>query len=153
MTSRTRSNPVSMMGAFSGVQPTKGMRPIWRSAIMRRRAQGFHDWLRRLDDASGVDGAWPAPATPLPPTVVELLTMAGDTYLPFLDANARALDQGAETLSLELHGRTYTQATFKYQAKCRDRLRAHYGGLDAAARRGLEGVLAETGCLAYLDGG
>ncbi len=117
---------------------------------MRERAPDVFCWLLRLDDASGVDGEWMDPAAPLPETLVALLRHCGDTYLPFLAANARALQEGKETFSLEILGRRYSQGPFRYQAKCYDALRKKYAALPLPARDRIEPVLRATGCLPYL---
>ncbi len=119
-------------------------------AIMRAEAPHTEHWTRRLGDASGVDGAWSdgAPA----PWVIELLLMAGDIYLPFLEANLRALVAGETALRLEIEGQPYSQDVFRYQAKCWRILRDAYGKLDAAEQARIAPILAETGCLAPLTG-
>jgi glutathione S-transferase len=120
------------------------------AAIMRRDAPHLHTWLMRLDDASGVEGEWqPAGAAPSP-AVIDLLRLAGETYLPFLRANAEAIEEGRDTLHVRLLGHEFSQAPFKYQAKCYRALRSAYAALDPGARARLQGVLEQTGCLAYL---
>ena len=119
-------------------------------AEMRRRAVDVYCWLLRLDDASGVEGGWADPAAPLPETVVALVRHCGDTYLPFLAANLGALQEGKEEVSVQIGGRPYAQAPFRYQAKCYDALRKKLAALPAEARRRLDPVLEETGCLKFL---
>ena len=117
---------------------------------MRSRAPDVFCWLMRLDDASGVDGDWIDAAAPLPEGIVALLTHAGATYLPFLAANARALQEGAETFEVELLGRPYAQGPFRYQGKCFDALRKRLAALPVASRQRLDPVLEEAGCLRFL---
>jgi glutathione S-transferase len=120
------------------------------AAIMRREAPHLHTWLMRLDDASGVDGEW-QPADAAPGTaVVGLLRLAGEAYLPFLKANAEAIDEGRDTLHVEIMGRAFTQAPFRYQAKCYRALRSAYAALGPDARMRVQPVLEQTGCLIYL---
>lgn len=120
------------------------------AAEMRARAPDVFCWLMRLDDASGVEGDWIDAAAPLPEGIAALLKHAGRTYLPFLAANARALQDGAETFEVELLGRPYAQAPFRYQAKCFDALCKRLAALPAAARQRLDPVLEEAGCLRAL---
>jgi glutathione S-transferase len=120
-------------------------------AEMRARAPDVYCWLLRLDDASGVEGgAWLDAAAPLPATLTALLAHCGATYLPFLAANTRALRDGQEEVALEIGGRSYAQAPFRYQAKCHDALRKKLAVLAPDVRRRLDPVLEETGCLGYL---
>lgn len=120
------------------------------ATVMRERAPYVLTWLWRVDDASGVEGDWLAPDAPLPPMVRELLRLCGDTYLPFVAANAAAIADGEDTVSVTLRGRPYTQATFRYQAKCYDALRRRFARLPPAHRARIEPLLEETGCLALL---
>ena len=120
------------------------------AAIMRAQAQRLYDWLRRTDDASGVKGEW---ADEPAGTIGELLELAGKIYFPFLRANAEAFAAGAETMTLEIDGQPFSQGTYKYQARCFERLRALYEVLDPASQDRLEALLDESGCLAYLKDG
>ena len=119
-------------------------------AEMRARAPDVYCWLLRLDDASGVDGEWLDAAAPLPNTLIALLKHCGETYLPFLAANTRVLRDGGDEVALEIQGRPYAQAPFRYQAKCHDALRKKLAALAPEVRRRLDPVLEETGCLRYL---
>ncbi len=119
-------------------------------AEMRARAVDVYCWLLRLDDASGVEGAWADPNQPLPGTVMDLLRHCGATYLPFLAANLKALQDGREEVALEVAGRPYAQAPFRYQAKCFDALRKKLAALAPDVRRRLDPVLEEAGCLGYI---
>jgi glutathione S-transferase len=119
-------------------------------AEMRARAPDLYCWLLRLDDASGVEGDWLDAAAPLPPTLTALLKHCGETYLPFLAANTEALHDGADEVALEIQGRPYAQAPFRYQGKCHDALRKKLAALAPDVRRRLDPVLEETGCLRYL---
>ncbi|MGD0192398.1 MAG: glutathione S-transferase N-terminal domain-containing protein [Rhizomicrobium sp.] len=109
-------------------------------------------WIVNLDDASGVEGEWRALDMPAPAAITGLLKLAGEIYFPFLEANAKAIDSGAETFSLPLPGGTYSQGAFKYQVRCLAGLRAAYARLDAAAKAILDPLLADSGCLNPLKG-
>ena len=119
-------------------------------AEMRARAPDVYCWLLRLDDASGVEGEWLDAALPLPETLTALLAHCAGTYLPFLAANTRALQEGAAQVALSIGGRPYVQAPFRYQGKCHDALRKKLAALPDEVRRRLDPVLEETGCIHYL---
>ena len=115
--------------------------------IMRNTVPSVYDWVRRLEDSSGIEGEWHEFAD-MRPAVTELLKFSARYYLPFLEANANAHAEGADTLTVELAGRIFQQPTFKYQVKCYDRLRKLLQNERVDALRSL---LAETECLQYLD--
>ncbi|XOV88321.1 MAG: glutathione S-transferase family protein [Pseudomonadota bacterium] len=116
--------------------------------IMREQAPRVYDWVRRMNDLSGVEGEW---RTDLRPETRALLAYAGRTYLPFMAANLAALQAGSTRVELEIDGQTYSQDVFKYQGKCLDRLRKRLAGIAGPARARLLEILAETGCLPYLE--
>lgn len=120
--------------------------------IIREKSPRFSTWIDHMDDLSGLEqGDWIDPEKPLPQGVVRLLNMAGSVYLPFLAANAEALDKGADTFSLELLGETYQQGPFKYQLKCLNWLREEYVQLQGAPKERVDAILSETGCLPYVQ--
>lgn len=119
--------------------------------LLREIAPFTVRWVMHLDDASGVEGDWRAAHEPLPPAVAQLLAFAGEVYLPFLVANARALEAGAETFEVELLGRPYSQGTFKYQVKCLENLRRAFADLPDDARARVTPTLEEAGTLAFLQ--
>lgn len=118
---------------------------------MRERAPDVYCWLLRLDDASGVEGEWLTADAPLPDAVTALLKHCGETYLPFLAANRAALESGAPSVDLDILGQPWSQAPFRYQAKCYDALRKKLAALPADVRRRLDPVLDATGCLRWLE--
>jgi glutathione S-transferase len=116
------------------------------AAIMRASAPATFAWLHRLDDASGVEpGAWREPGD-VGDAVRGLLALAGDVYLPFLVANDAAVAKGAETFTVRLLGDDFTQAPFKYQARCLAWLREELAALPDEAKRRIAPILKDTGC-------
>ena len=122
------------------------------AAIVRQSAPRTDNWVRRADDLSGVDGAWRQSETARA-AVAALLTMAGDTYLPFLAANAKAVAAADAMVDVTLPGGRYQQAPFRYQAKCLAALQTAYRALSADDRSRADAVLSPTGGLAVLQGG
>ncbi|HEY0648650.1 glutathione S-transferase N-terminal domain-containing protein [Phenylobacterium sp.] len=120
------------------------------SDLMREIAPFTYRWLMHLDDASGVDGAWRQADEPLAAAVERLLALAGEVYLPFLEANEAALRAGEESFTVELLGRPYSQGTFKYQAKCLESLRRAYANLPAEAKARVAPMLEAAGALGAL---
>ena len=110
------------------------------AALMRSDYPYLFRWLEHVDDASGADGDWlddPVASEP----VHALLAMAGDTYLPFLEANETAINKGEETFSLDIEGQAFRQGVFKYQVKCLDALRAEWAKLDSKAKDRFTAIL------------
>jgi hypothetical protein len=119
--------------------------------IMRQEAPFTDLWTRRLDDASGVDGNWYPREQALSGITEALLAIAGELYLPFLAANARAFAKGLERLEINVWGLPYALSPFKYQVKCLQQLRDKFAGLDAEHSEALRPVLEYTGCWAHLS--
>lgn len=120
--------------------------------IMRERAPFTEHWVRRLDDASGVEGAWYPREQALGGVAEALLRIAGELYLPFLVANADAFAKGLDRLEINVWGLPYALAPFKYQVKCLQQLRAKFTALGGDDRAALQPVLERTGCWALLEG-
>ena len=118
--------------------------------MMRAEFPFAFRWLMNLDDASGVDGAWRDPFTPLPPAVKGMLKIAGEVYFPFLKANAAAAQIGKEMFEFSALGMPYAQGVFKYQVKCLAELRAAYAKLSPNTKLRVDPVLEEAHCLAAL---
>ncbi|MCD1590242.1 MAG: glutathione S-transferase N-terminal domain-containing protein [Roseovarius sp.] len=131
-----------MYGQLSqlGVDPTA-------QAMMRKNYPYSYRWLLHIDDMSGIEGEWDAADAPFAPIITAWLKQVGEIYMPFLLANAAAIEAGKETFSITAMGLPYTQGVFKYQVKCLADLRARYAALDSAARAKVDPLLAEAGCL------
>lgn len=118
--------------------------------LMRSIAPFTTRWTMQLDDASGVEGEWRDPNAPLPDAVEALLRFAGEVYLPYLVANARAVSAGEDRFTAELPGRPWTQGTVRYQAKCLAALRTRFAALPEDSRRRIAPLLERTDCLPHL---
>lgn len=115
--------------------------------IMRETAPRTWAWLIRTNDASGIEGEWNEVGSPVSEAVLELLRLAGEVYLPFLVANADAMEKGRDRVSITLLGRPYTQTPFRYQVKCLRWLREEYAALPGDARDRIAPVLRDCGVL------
>jgi glutathione S-transferase len=120
--------------------------------IMREKAPFTDHWVRRLDDASGVEGKWYSREQALSGMTEALLRIAGELYLPFLVANAEAFAKGLERLEINVWGLPYALAPFKYQVKCLQQLRDKFAGLGEQNCAVLRPVLERAGCWAHLRG-
>lgn len=118
--------------------------------IMREIAPFTDHWVRRLDDASGVEGSWYKREQVQSGMAESLLRIAGELYLPFLVANAEAFAKGLDRLELEVWGLPYTLSPFKYQVKCLTLIRDKFAALDARDKAALRPVLERTGCWEHL---
>lgn len=121
-------------------------------AILRAQAPRLDVWLRAMDDASGVEGAWADAGAEATPLMQGLLRLVGRDYLPFLVANHQAAQQGSDEVAVELRGQRFAQAPFRYQVKCLASLRTAFAELDAPSRERLTPALHEAGCLPALSG-
>lgn len=123
--------------------------PVGRSVVSREAPTTFH-WIRHSDDLSGLSGEWMSSDAPLPAAITELLRLCGDAYLPFLAANRTAVDEERDELRLQIFGKPFAQAPFRYQLKCFSRLQALYDRLSDADQARLDPLLEKTSCLQWL---
>jgi glutathione S-transferase len=116
-------------------------------ALLRERAPRTCAWIERMLDpkAEGDFEAWPA----LEPTLAPLFErQIGALFLPWSDANARAIAAGQEEFSVELASGTWTQKPQKYHARSLAALRGRHAAI--ADRRALDPILERSGCLRWL---
>lgn len=116
------------------------------SQIMHDTAPEVLHWLRRIDDASGLLGEWTEDRSAL----TDVLTIVGGDYLPFLRANAAALEKGATWFDVDLASGRFGGAPFRWQGKCLARLRDLYVSADLG--NPVRDLLARTGCRDVLEG-
>ncbi len=90
------------------------------------------------------------PLAQLLPTLEPILREEiGELFLPWSDANARALQSNPdEEFSVELQGKTFAQKPQKYHARSLKVLRERYGRM--ASDRTLDDLLERTSCLKWL---
>ena len=108
----------------------------------------IHAWVESMEDLSGMEPAesgWSRPDA-LPDTFRGLLEEIGRTHVPFLLANAEAIEGGAEQVETEIDGRPWVQKPFPYQRKCLGWLRESHARLSDGDRATVDGLLTGTGC-------
>lgn len=117
------------------------------AATTLRVSPRTHAWTELVEDLSGLAPSasdWFA-RDALPNTLRALLSEMGRVYPPFLLANARALELGAERVECEIDGAQWVQKPFPYQGKCLAWLRRDHAALAADDRAWIDETLAGTG--------
>jgi glutathione S-transferase len=116
------------------------------AAIAHATAPRVVAWVDIVEDLSGLEpDGWLSRAA-VPDTLRALFAEVGRVYAPFLLANGRALEQGAERVECMIDGRPWVQRPFPYQGKCLQWLRESHAGLEAGDRRAVNALLDGTGC-------
>lgn len=134
-------------GLYGQLTQLAGFDPTSR-ALALELAPRLIAWVDIVEDLSGMeptDADWVSRAEAAR-VLRPLLTEIGRQYVPFLFANAAALERGAEMLECTLDGQPYTQRPFPYQRKCLQVLRADAQALSPEARAVLADLLRDTGC-------
>lgn len=126
-----------------GSDPTPG-------ALLRERAPRTAAWAERMLAPEG-RGPFEGRAELLPTLEPLLARQVGALFLPWSEANARALEAGEDTLEVELAGRRWRQKPQKYHAKSLQALRRRYAGV--RERDALDPILERSGCRSVLEGG
>jgi len=115
-------------------------------AIIRARAPNVLGWLERMQKPS-VSGEF-ATFDDVKDDVAELLsTEIAGTYLPWMAANAAAVNSNAAGVSLDLGGVAFSQKPQRYAAKALAELRRKRQAVTDAA---LAALLTQTGVDAFL---
>jgi glutathione S-transferase len=119
-------------------------------AWVEQSAPNVLDWIHRMlwPHAEGEFEKWSTLSGTLEPI---LARQVGALFCPWTVANAKAMASGAEEFSVELDGKTFTQIPQKYHAKSLVALREKYAAVPD--KKGLDVVLARTGCLDALMSG
>eukprot|EP01063_Lacrimia_lanifica_P018078 TRINITY_DN25034_c0_g1_i1.p1 TRINITY_DN25034_c0_g1~~TRINITY_DN25034_c0_g1_i1.p1 ORF type:complete len:376 (+),score=133.06 TRINITY_DN25034_c0_g1_i1:68-1129(+) len=101
-------------------------------------------WVLRVEDLSGYDPSATAGGFLITPGAARLLAFARDAYLPFLVANAAALDAAAPgakpRVAVPILGgaHTHRQPAFGYQRRCLRVLQRAHGALTPTERARVE---------------
>ncbi len=115
--------------------------------LIQSRTSNLGAWVKRMLDPRA-EGEF-EPLDALLPTLEPLLEQdVGRLFLPWSDANAKAIAAGQEEFRVDLAGRTWTQKPQKYHAKSLGVLRQRYA--DVADPSALDPILKRTGCLEWV---
>ncbi len=118
------------------------------SEIMRERAPAVFEWQARLWNARG--GELPDElASGIPDDLHDFFRDASKTYLPYLNANARAWQQRADVLDFDIEGIRYRNVPVsQYRVWCLEELQRHFHELPADVQRTAQALMEETGAWA-----
>ncbi len=116
-------------------------------SILRERGPNVVGWIERMLDPKleGEVESWQA----LEPTLLPIIAgPIAQLFLPWSDANARAIATGGEEFEVELAGRPWQQKPQKYHARSLQKLRERYAAVAGNAE--LDSILEQSGCLVWL---
>ena len=116
--------------------------------ILQKRSQRLRAWFYQLEDLSGLeptDDDWAEPEV-LKVVLRNLLHEIGATYVPVMLANHEAINAGSNQFETTVLGKTWTQPTFPYQAKCLQWIREAYFRMDVESRHAVLDVIRDSGC-------
>lgn len=117
--------------------------------ILRDDAPSVVAWVERMLEPEAEGGFEDLDA--LRPTLEPFLrNQVGGLFLPWSDANAKAVAAKEEEFTVELASGTWTQKAQKYHAKSLAALRARYAAVADKSR--LDPLLESTACLRWLHG-
>ncbi len=114
--------------------------------LILERAPRVYAWTEVMEDLSGyefMENDWLA-IDELPDTLIALLSELGKVYVPYLLANAEAVQSGADRVETTLDGRVWQQNPFAYQAKCLKWIRNEYQNVDEDQKSPLSALLDAT---------
>ncbi len=116
-------------------------------AILRKNAPNVVAWCERMLDPKneGDFETWDS----LAPTLAPILSrFVGGLFLPWSDANAKALEAGQEEFSVTLDGQAWDQKPQKYHARSLKALRERYAAV--ADKSALDPILEAADCKRWL---
>ena len=134
-------------GLFGQLTQLVGFDPT-PAAIAHEQAPRIVAWVDVAEDLSGLEPGeqdW-TPCDAIPDTLRALLAEVGRVYVPFLLANAEALERGGEKVECVIDGRPWIQRPFPYQGKCLRWLREGHAALARDNREAVDRLLTGTGC-------
>ena len=112
------------------------------SGVMKQRAVRTFEWEHFLEDMSGIEGDWWAPAACLTSELAGLLASMAPYY--FLMMKNLQNNEGMDDLEGSVNGA-------KYRVKCYLVLKQALAGLNEVDKELIRPILAESGCWEYLQ--
>jgi glutathione S-transferase len=116
-------------------------------ALIESNTQHVVAWVKRMLEPKAEGGfeAWDTLSSTLTPFMSRQI---GRLFLPWSDANAKALAAGEDEFTIDLDGHAWTQKPQKYHARSLTALRKRYA--DVGDNAALDAILDSTGCLRWL---
>jgi len=112
--------------------------------IMRQDAPEVYEWASRLWNTQPGGGLGLLTSTP--DTWAPLLEDIASVYLPYLNANAFAVQQGKKRFKVDLGGAVYPNARAShYRVFCLAQLRKHYMSLPEASKPDIKNKMEQHG--------
>jgi len=105
-------------------------------------------WCYDMQELSGInviEGNWISYES-INQTLGPLLDLVGKYYVPFLRANAKALERGESSVKCVIDGKEWVQSSFSYQGKCYKHILEKYFSLDKNNREIVNKIFSKTGC-------
>ena len=117
--------------------------------LIEAQTQHVTAWIQRMLEpkSEGVFETWSSLKSTLLPILSDYV---GGMFLPWSDANAKALAAGQDEYSVEIRTGTWTQKPQKYHVRSLAALRKRYAEVDDASA--LDPILEQAGCRAWLTG-
>lgn len=142
-----------------GARPTMadfGLYAQWKELLsdptsgeyLRASAPRTCAWVARMEDPKGSGELLPREKI-MSDFVPLLRDEVGACFLPWSDANAKAIAAGSKEFRVRIDGTDFTQEPQKYHAKSLAEIRRKYALVKDNAP--LRAVLADTGCLPWLE--
>ena len=142
------ARPSSADFAFYGQLTQLAIVEPTSAAEARNISPRVRAWVDRMDDLSGSiskNDDW-IDLTADNLALKAMLTEVGRVYVPFLFANAAAVQAGEDNFTCQIDGREWSQPTFAYQAKCLNWIMQEYAALSDKDRSTVNTIFAGTGC-------
>ncbi len=114
-------------------------------ALMRERAPHLVHWVTRLWKTRPEDVEGTAELSEVPADLGFFFGMVANDYLPYLEANAKAVAAGEETVRYRAQGVDWEIPSAPYRARCFAELKRRFEALDADATRAVATWLPERG--------
>ena len=118
--------------------------------ILRQTAPAVLEWVGRLWNSRPEDlrGEW---CSTLPDDLLPILSDIGAEYLPYLSANAQAVNRGHKRFDVQVNGIEYKKARYsQYRVWCLEQLRMRLLQLPEDTRKTTQDLLEAQGCWSAL---